>query len=39
MRGQYYINQEFTNAKTQELNGVAERAPDINQNAALAAWI
>ena len=38
-RGQYFIKQEFTNAKSPEMNGVAERAPGIIQNAALAARI
>ena len=33
----YCVKQEFTNAKIPELNGVAERALDIIQNAALAA--
>ena len=36
---QYYIKQEFTNAKSPELNGVAERAVGIIQYAALAARI
>ena len=36
---QYCIKQEFTNAKSPELNGVAERALGIIQNAALAARI
>ena len=36
---QYCIKQEFTNAKSPELNGVTERALGIIQNAALAARI
>ena len=36
---QYCIKQEVTNAKSPELNGVAERALGIIQNAALAARI
>ena len=36
---QCYVKQEFTNAKSQELNRVAERALGIIQNAALAARI
>ena len=36
---QYCIKQEHTNAKSPELNGVAERALGIIQNAALAARI
>ena len=36
---QYCVKQEFTNAKSPELNGVAERALGIIQNAALAARI
>ena len=36
---QYCIKQEFANAKSPELNGVAERALGITQNAALAARI
>ena len=36
---QYCIKQEFTNAKCPELNGVAERAFGIIQNAVLAARI
>ena len=35
----YCIKQEFTNAKSPELNGVAERALGIIQNATLAARI
>ena len=35
----YRVKQEFTNAKSPELNGVAERALGIIQNAALAARI
>ena len=36
---QYYVKQELTNAKSPELNGVAERALGVIQNAALAARI
>ena len=36
---QYYVKQEFTNAKSPELNGVAERALGAIQNAAHAARI
>ena len=36
---QYCIQQEFTNVKSPELNGVAEKALGIIQNAALAACV
>ena len=39
MRRQYCIKEEFTNRKSPEANGVADRALGITQNAALAARI